>query len=149
MKVGIVGSRDFRDLALVREYVRSLPSYAILLSGGARGVDTAAETAARERGFVTVIYRPVEVDGGFIVQKTVARPDRAWTENLTELRGKRFKELAVMTFPTFAQAAFYRNGLIVRGADRLIAFWDGLSRGTHDSILKAEEAGKPVEVYEV
>lgn len=39
-----------------------------------------------------------------------------------------------------------RNTKIVNSCDRLVAFWDGSSRGTADSIEKARKAGKPVEV---
>lgn len=39
-----------------------------------------------------------------------------------------------------------RNALIVADCDVLLAFWDGKSRGTADSILKAHAAGKAVVV---
>lgn len=39
-----------------------------------------------------------------------------------------------------------RNTEIVKRCDRLIAFWDGKSRGTADAIKKALAAGKPVDV---
>lgn len=39
-----------------------------------------------------------------------------------------------------------RNSEIIADCDRLVAFWDGRSRGTADSINKAKVAGKPVEV---
>lgn len=40
-----------------------------------------------------------------------------------------------------------RNTQIVEAADRLIAFWDGKSRGTLDSITKAQNKGIVVEVH--
>lgn len=43
-------------------------------------------------------------------------------------------------------AGFKRNQLIVDQADRVVAFWDGKSRGTKDTIDKARKAGKPVEI---
>jgi len=39
-----------------------------------------------------------------------------------------------------------RNSVIVRIADRCIAFWDGQSPGTRDTIDKFTKAGKPVSV---
>ena len=39
-------------------------------------------------------------------------------------------------------AGFRRNQLIVDHCDELFAFWDGLSRGTLDSIQRASRAGK-------
>jgi len=41
-------------------------------------------------------------------------------------------------------AGFARNSDIINNADRIIAFWDGVSRGTKDSINKAVSSGKPV-----
>lgn len=43
-------------------------------------------------------------------------------------------------------AGVIRNSEIVAMADKVVAFWDGQSRGTLDSINKAKAAGKPVEV---
>ena len=43
-------------------------------------------------------------------------------------------------------AGMMRNQDIVDAADRLVAFWDGESRGTKDSIAKARARGIPVEI---
>lgn len=43
-------------------------------------------------------------------------------------------------------AGFARNSRIVDDCERLVAFWDGQSRGTLDSLKKAKAAGKPAEV---
>lgn len=45
-------------------------------------------------------------------------------------------------------AGFRRNGLIVASSGRIVAFWDGHSRGTADTISKAKKAGKPVIVFD-
>ena len=39
-----------------------------------------------------------------------------------------------------------RNSLIVADCDMVVAFWDGRSRGTLDTITKAVQAGKRVEI---
>ena len=44
-------------------------------------------------------------------------------------------------------AGFIRNRLIVRDAHAVVAFWDGRSPGTRDTILAAEKAGKLFDVY--
>ena len=44
-------------------------------------------------------------------------------------------------------AGFIRNKLIIDAADKVIAFWDGKSKGTKSSIDLAINAGKPVDVY--
>jgi hypothetical protein len=43
-------------------------------------------------------------------------------------------------------AGMIRNETIVRECDELIAFWDGVSSGTRNSIERARKAGKPVEI---
>ena len=41
-------------------------------------------------------------------------------------------------------AGYIRNSKIIDESDSLVAFWDGKSRGTADSIQKAENKGIPV-----
>jgi predicted Rossmann fold nucleotide-binding protein DprA/Smf involved in DNA uptake len=106
MKVAIIGSRTFANLTKVRDYVNQLPSDTIVISGGARGVDTVAETTAKARGLQTIVYLP------------------DWR------RGK--------------SAGMERNTQIVADADKVVAFWDGNSNGTRDSIKKARSMGKEV-----
>lgn len=109
MKVAIVGSRDFLELSRVVEYVRGLPAGTIVVSGGARGVDSVAETAARECGLSVQVFKP------------------DWDKH-----GLR--------------AGFVRNLEIIGNADRVVAFWNGASRGTKHSISIARNYGKPVEI---
>lgn len=58
MKVAIVGSRDFPDLPAVTQYVMNLPDETVVVSGGARGVDKAAEIAARQRDLSVLVFLP-------------------------------------------------------------------------------------------
>lgn len=44
------------------------------------------------------------------------------------------------------RAGYLRNSDIVRNSERIIAFWNGVSSGTRDSIKKATELGIPVTV---
>ncbi|MCL2096658.1 MAG: DUF2493 domain-containing protein [Oscillospiraceae bacterium] len=44
-------------------------------------------------------------------------------------------------------AAFVRNTQIVEYAHIVLAFWDGKSRGTADTIAKCCNLNKPVEIY--
>ena len=63
-RVAIVGSRNFPRLRMVRDYVKKLPTGTIVVSGGARGVDSAAVAAAEARGLKTKVYLPnIEVHG--------------------------------------------------------------------------------------
>ena len=61
--------------------------------------------------------------------------------------------LKVKVFPAewkkFGLSAGYkRNFLIIQEADRVVAFWDGESKGTAHSISLAKKMNKPLEVIE-
>lgn len=135
-RVAIVGSRNYPDEAEVFSYVLSLAPDAIVVSGGARGVDETAEGAAKARGLGVISYRPVKRHGRWRIAKIV-RPD-------TEAIGT---VLEPETFTSFGAAAYFRNGLIVAAADRVVAFWDGKSPGTRNTRMLAKESGKPLETY--
>lgn len=134
--VAIVGSRGFGDLGRVRDFVRRLAEKypdAVVVSGGARGVDQAAEEAAREFGLSVLSYRVAKVGDVFVVE--------AWEDDVP-IQG--FYD--PMESPSFGKVAFYRNGLIVQDADHVVAFWDNQSNGTRDSIRKARAAGAQVHI---
>lgn len=57
-RIGIVGSRDFPDLSLVRQLVAKVPDKWVVVSGGARGVDHAAEQWALRNGLKVEVIRP-------------------------------------------------------------------------------------------
>ena len=58
MRVGIVGSRRWKDRESVEILVHQLPDDTTIISGGCQGVDTwAAETAAR-RGLGVTVFVP-------------------------------------------------------------------------------------------
>ncbi len=46
-------------------------------------------------------------------------------------------------------APLRRNSRIVAAADVVLAFWDGKSRGTMDTVRKARAAGKPCTVIRI
>jgi hypothetical protein len=58
MKIGIVGSREFPQLKLVEWFVHDLPKGVTVISGGARGVDSAAAEHARKGGLKVLEYLP-------------------------------------------------------------------------------------------
>lgn len=111
MKIAVVGSRGYPDSEEVMQFVlNTFKPEDILVSGGARGVDSWAQEAATALGCETYVYVP------------------DW-----QLLGR--------------GAGFARNKQIVDECDRLVAFWDGKSRGTKHSIDLALGQGKPVEVH--
>jgi hypothetical protein len=107
-KIAIVGSRGYGNELQVRLYVQSLPKDVIVVSGGARGVDSWAVDEAKKCGLETQVFKA------------------DWSQG----RG----------------AGFARNSDIVKASDEVVAFWDGLSSGTQDTIWKARVVGKPVTV---
>jgi len=58
LKIGIVGSRRYTNKAAVEELVMTLPQECTVVSGGCRGVDTWAITAAKKRGLETQEHIP-------------------------------------------------------------------------------------------
>jgi len=122
MKIAIVGSREFSDMkfaqrVIMKELLFAIPctddvnqEELVLVSGGARGIDTLAEQEADKLKMNKTIF-PAE-----------------WNKY-----GK--------------SAGFIRNELIIKEADRVIAFWDGRSKGTKHSINIAILARKPIDIY--
>lgn len=127
----VVGSRDYPDLEKVRAFVEGLAGWVdgyeppqrrlcsvLVISGGARGVDKAAYDHAK------LIRAHAQANGwddqGFDGIELPAD----WTRGPI--------------------AGFERNVDIVRAADQLTAFWDGLSSGTVHSIVLAHQKGIPV-----
>lgn len=115
--LAIVGSRDWPDLDKVWEFVDTLPLTTTIVSGGARGVDSAGEKAARRRGMPEPI---------------IHRPDyRKWP---ARKYGKH-------------RAPMERNKLIVRDCTRLVAFHYRETNGTQNAIDLARAAAKPYHVF--
>jgi len=56
-KVAIIGSREWADFEMVRDYVYSLDEDDTIVTGGARGADQFAEIYGRERGLAVIVYQ--------------------------------------------------------------------------------------------
>jgi predicted Rossmann fold nucleotide-binding protein DprA/Smf involved in DNA uptake len=131
--VGIVGSRDWPDLEVVRLYViDGLEDGATVVSGGARGVDATAEAAAEERGLRWYSFRPRKVGARYRIM--LASNDGLGARECQHRRA----------YPSFGSAAFARNRLIVQHSQRIVAFNAG-TKGTANTVEIAEELGIPVE----
>lgn len=145
MNVAIVGSRDYLRLDRVSQWVAANldTELDVLVSGGARGVDLAAEAAFRSLGGWVVSYRVFDRgDGWFQVEVHQFDGDRC-----VDVRAVRNDEGRPLAYRSFGRAAFDRNGYIVEHADKVVAFWNGKSRGTRHSINYAEMSGTPFEVF--
>lgn len=125
MKIAIVGSREFKDLQKVKDFVNQLPAGSIVVSGGAVGVDITAELAAKARGLETVIFIPK--------WNNLTHPDSLIKTNKF---GQKYD----------SRAGLRRNEDIIKLADEVYAFWDGISGGTRDSIYHAKRLNKKLSI---
>lgn len=106
----ICGSREGFDQVQVDLEMASLPDDAMVITGGARGVDRLAHSAAERFGFQTEVIHA------------------EW-----ERHGKK--------------AGYLRNvEMLNREPDRVIAFWDGKSKGTLHTITEARRRSIPVQI---
>jgi predicted Rossmann fold nucleotide-binding protein DprA/Smf involved in DNA uptake len=123
MVIAVVGSRNFKNLELVINYVKSFDPGTKVISGGARGVDSIAIEAAKSAGFDWEEFKAAWED--------LTQPDAVIKERDD---GTKYD----------AKAGYRRNTILVEKADKVIAFWDGTSKGTMDSVNKAKRLGKEV-----
>ena len=76
-----------------------------------------------------------------------ARGVDSWAEEIADLANFK-KEIFKPEWDKYGKSAgFIRNKLIVNEADKVIAFWDGQSKGTKHSIDLAIKASKPIDIY--
>jgi len=74
--IAVIGSRDWPDIKLVRQYVLGLPEDVILVSGRGGAVDNAAEQTAAGRQMPTLIFParwPEGRQAGFVRNAYIAR----------------------------------------------------------------------------
>jgi len=127
MKIAVIGSRNWRNKLLIHEIMKEefqneygeLNSNE-LISGGAIGVDSYAEAIFDDWNRC---QKSINLEQ---YKKHIYKPD--WNKY-----GKK--------------AGYLRNQDIVFNADKLIAFWDGKSKGTKHSIDLAIEKGIPIDIY--
>jgi len=125
MKLAIIGSRNFCNknrLFLELNEIRKLHEITEIISGGAAGADTLGEEYADENNIKKVIFKADWSD--------MSEPCRKKFNKF----GKEYNALA----------GFKRNSQIIDYCDTVIAFWDGVSPGTKDSIDKAKQQQKQV-----
>lgn len=136
----------------MKRYVTKLAAKypeAVIVSGGARGVDQMAEKVARWSGLDWISYRPYEyetMDGArrtteFSIETVTAGE---WAEEFVVEKARRINP---PTFSTYGSAAMFRNTWIVQDAEVVVAFHDGRSPGTARSIRVGREFGRQVFVY--
>jgi len=139
--IAVVGSRKFDNLDRVRRYVDNLaaryPGLRIV-SGGAAGVDQAAELRGAEAGIDVYSYRPTKVADHFEIELLQIMADGSAHGIEVGIGGH---------FRTRTDALVARNTYIVKKAvDGVAAFWDGHSHGTQITIREAKRLDRPLHV---
>ena len=122
MKVAVIGSRSFNDYMLLSEELKKY-EISCIISGGAKGADQLAERYALKHNIPTVIF---EAKWNDLSHPNAVIKKNSWGKEYDAMAGKR------------------RNKDIVNAADCIIAFWDGRSPGTQDSIDFAKKLEKPL-----
>jgi len=120
MKVAVIGSRTFNDYKRLKRILDLYPISKII-SGNASGADTLGEKYADKKGIKKDIY-PAKWDD-LTTEPCIIK---------TNKYGKQYNALA----------GHNRNTDIINNCDMIIAFWDKKSKGTKDSLDKAQAQKK-------
>lgn len=118
-RIAIVGSRAHPNLDMVRAYANALSEDTIIITGGAKGVDAAAEAVAWDRHWAGLVWVP-----------EVHHPDTVRTFGARNSRDR----------------LLLRNTLIALDCDRMVVFPDGSRGGCWDAAREAVRFKRPVEV---
>lgn len=151
-RVFIFGSRPPKDarerslwdehwqrMAWIGEVVHSLSADALVISGGARGADGMAKQYAQGRALAFLEIEPIKRDGIWKIRLSFYSEGCAWTPSEAWWDER--------TFPSFPATAYARNGIMVDYCTDAYGAWDGMSKGTRNSIDLAKRAGKLREVF--
>lgn len=125
MRVAVIGSRNFTDYPRLKKALDLVPvKITEIVSGGAKGADSLAEKYAKERNIPVKVFYAKWKD--LDAKPCVVKSNKYGQYN--------------------ALAGHNRNTEIIERAELIMAFWDGKSRGTKDSIDKCMELGKNLKV---
>lgn len=146
MKVAVVGSREGVDLGRVHMILLDLHRKhpdAVVVSGGAGGVDTFAEQMWLKLGGKVISFRLVKVNNPNDNEYGIQKWELGGENPMVYMLGEPHPNWA-----DWKSAAYYRNALVAEEADRGLAFRYRGSRGTGDTIECFVAEGKPIYVYE-
>jgi predicted Rossmann fold nucleotide-binding protein DprA/Smf involved in DNA uptake len=147
MNIAIVGSRKYPYLDDVRRLVQLIdrddqataPGYrSTVISGGAEGVDKAAENEAIRLGMLVLSFRveALSPEEYVIVEWHLGAQKPYWRHCVEK-----------PTWANYESALMYRNSLIIEAADRVVAFRIPFSRGTSLAVDFAHAYKKPLREY--
>ena len=126
MIIAIIGGREFDDYQLLKKTLEPYKSKITdIVSGGARGADKLGDKWSRQflnKKAIEFLAEWDNLDDPCLIKRND--------------KGELYNSLA----------GFKRNKDIVKKCDALIAFWDGKSTGTKDSLDYAKKIKKPVKI---
>lgn len=164
MILGICGSRTWTNREAIRACLSHLKPGDVVVSGGANGADSIGEDVAAKMELEVISFRPAPRDLLYVIELHVHSGGK-WAQikpqppNVVLL--SRAPSDAVQralhewvwagtdhAYPTFASAAFTRNGMIARTAERGCAFrMPGKSNGTDHCVKEFVKSGKVIKVF--
>lgn len=137
MKLAVFGSRKVASVKPVLDYLEPrFDPEVTLMSGGAMGVDTAAESYWQGCGGKIISLRVLRTnEGEFAVQRWEPSEALVWVPE------------ALLTFADWKSAAYYRSWLMADEANIGVAFWNGRSSGTSLTLDRFRAQGKSCPVH--
>ncbi len=179
--VAVVGSQRWPNLGRVRKWVQALAvahPQAAVVSGGAPGVDRAAEDEALAQGLRVASLRPLpalpldalprprypvwgELAEDEWLPESIREQERAYHKSIQASKdryaihvltfdraGRQHERVLSQRYASFAAAAHARNTMIVQAAEQVVAFRHRGSPGTTHTISEAERLRRPTHVYQ-
>lgn len=123
MVIAVIGSRGYKNRTLVEKYIKSLEPGTKVISGGASGPDFWAIKQAKACGLI-------------------------WEEFLADWLNLTHPDAIIETRSDGTKydktAGFRRNIILAQQADKVVAFWDGVSKGTKSTIDLAKKFKKEI-----
>ncbi len=127
MKIAVVGSRDFIKESAVEAFIDQI-------------------LMMEYKNFPCNPYHDL-TNNDIIIVSGGARGVDKYAETFANRNGIKTKIFEANWNRYGKRAGFLRNELIINEADKVIAFWDGKSKGTKHSIDLAIKANKPLDIY--
>lgn len=138
-RIAIIGAREHPNPEVLRPLIDSFPRGTTVISGGAKGIDSAAREIALVNELAVLEYVIVDPDlptAGVIAKHWSAGLDRA---PLT-------KRIGIRPHASARDLLIFRNTWIAISCDRAYAFTQGSRGGTTDAIEQMRRFLRPCEI---
>lgn len=108
-------------------------------------IGSRCRTPAQDKRSRAIVYYAIQALDSKDIIMSGGCPSGAdhWAKFWAQELGRQYIEAPVNPNITFSKAARLRNRTIVKVSDKILAVWDGASRGTLNSLREAQYRGKP------